>query len=195
MNTKKSNLPLFLKDNPQNSILILRHAHRKEHTQGSFGHDLELTEKGRQHSFCLGQLISNGPLIEIHTSPVLRCVQTAEEILKGANQKRQIVTSKILGDPGPFIADCKKAGPLFLERSIEEIAHALVNGRKLSGMRSLEEGARIFLNHIFQFKHFPCVMISHDIIICLLECFLLKSKNIKDHMPDFLEGFSMRMET
>ena len=194
MRVQKNTLASFLKENPQDSILILRHGHRQEHRAGSFGHDLELTEKGRAESFALGKLIPPHLLIEIHTSPVLRCVQTAGEILRGAHQNRQVTFSHILGDPGPFIDDCNKAGSLFLEHSMKEMAQMMMSGQTLPGMRSLKEGVSIFLDYVSQVKNFPCLMISHDIIICLLSCYFMKSKDVEYHMPDFLEGFSITLK-
>ena len=177
-----------------NIVKILRHGEREEHKKGSFGHDLQLTEKGRQEAFCLGQSMRDQLSFDIHTSPILRCVQTAEEILRGAGKGR-IILSNVLGDPGPFVTDCTRAGPVFLEKSVEEIAQALVNQETLPGLSSLEKGANIFLSYISQVNHFPCLMISHDIIICLLACFLSKSKDVKGYMPGFLEGFSIEVIT
>lgn len=174
-----------------NIIKILRHGEREKHKKGSFGHDLQLTEKGRQEAFALGQSMRDQIPFDIHTSPILRCVQTAEEILRGAGCKGRIILSSVLGDPGPFVTDCARAGPIFLEKSVEEIAEALVNQETLPGLSSLEKGADVFFNYLSQLQHFPCLMISHDIIICLLACFLAKSKDVKKHMPGFLEGFSV----
>lgn len=186
---KKHILPL-ISQNPK-TIIVIRHGHREAHKPGSFGNDLALTLKGRHASSGFGEIMLKTPIGEVHTSPVLRCVQTTEEFLKGASQKVDVVTSENLGNPGPFITDAIKAGPLFLQTPLRQIAQAIVSQKKLPGMRSLIEGGHLFLSYISQVKNFPCVMISHDIIICLLCCFLFESADVDKYTPDFLDGFGI----
>ncbi len=176
-------------------IVVIRHGHREKYKHQSFGNDVELTMEGKAASSTLGSAMKRVPLGEVHTSPLTRCVQTAQELLKGSGQKSNIISSKVLGDPGPFIIDPIQAGPLFLQHSLQDMALAIVKGEKLPGIRSLEEGGLLFLNYISQVKRFPCLMISHDIIICLLLCFFFKSKEVNNYMPDFLEGFTMNRES
>jgi hypothetical protein len=140
------------------SILVIRHGHREEHRSGSFGNELTLTEEGKQTSFAFGKYLENIPLGEIHTSPILRCVQTAEELLKGAHQELSLSSSTVLGDPGPFILDPERAGPVFTQRPLLEIAQAIAAGKTLPGIRSLEEGASLFLQHLVQ----ETLSLSHD---------------------------------
>lgn len=179
---------------PGKSLLLLRHGHREKHQKNSFGNELPLTLEGKQTSFSLGQSIGELIIGECHTSPLLRCVQTAEKILEGSNQNYEIKYSNVLGDPGPFISDPVEAGPLFLETPLESIAQAIVDHQKLPGMRTLEEGSHIFLRHVLQVDKFPCIMISHDIIISLLCCFFFKSDNAQEFMPNYLEGLSIIRE-
>lgn len=177
-----------------NSILVIRHGHREEKSPKTFGNDMVLTPEGREASALLGSSIAELKIGEVHTSPILRCVQTAEEVLKGANQQIPLFLSKALGDPGPFVLDPARAGPIFLEMPLQQIMQSLVEGRKLPGMPSLAEGGRLFLDFISQVKQFPCLMISHDIIICLLCCFFFESTNIEKYMPYFLQGFLMTID-
>ncbi|MDN3506740.1 MAG: histidine phosphatase family protein [Simkaniaceae bacterium] len=179
---------------PKKSLLLLRHGHREKTPKNSFGNELPLTLEGKQRAFSLGQTIRDLKIGECHTSPLLRCVQTAEKILEGSNQKIEIKNSKILGDPGPFISDPVEAGPLFLETPLESIAQAIVDNQKLPGMRTLEEGSHLFVRHVLQVGKLPCIMISHDIIISLLCCFFFKSHNAQKFMPNYLEGLSITRE-
>jgi|CXWL01.1.fsa_nt_gi hypothetical protein len=180
-------------DYTQQTVTVLRHSHRPTLDQNFFGNDLELTLKGKRAARILGRSFAQIPLGEVYTSPILRCVQTTEEFLKGAGQTSSIFMSKLLGDPGLFVADAKLAGPVFLENTIEKIALAIVNGQTLPGMRPLAEGGKLFLENILQIKCFPCLMITHDIVICLLCCFFFQSKDVQKYLPGFLEGFSMKI--
>lgn len=173
----------------------MRHGHRIEARQGSFGNDLALTLEGKKASENLGAQ-SKVLWGEVHTSPILRCVQTSEEILKGAHQTIPIMTTKVLGDPGPFIEDPEIAGPVFLEKPLLQIAQTLVDGKtRIPGMRSLEEGGKLFLEYVLKVKYFPCLMITHDIVICLLCCFFLESNEVHKYLPAFLEGFVLDVKT
>jgi broad specificity phosphatase PhoE len=172
------------------AVWLIRHAHRQPARAGSYGNEIALTEEGLKSAFSLGKQFSF--IEEIHSSPLLRCLQTAQEILKGTGgQRKTIFTSSYLGDPGPFIKDTQSSGPLFLERSIEEIAFSVVSGETLPGMYPLKEGAKRLMSYLKSAKQSPCFMISHDIVICLLCCFLFDSKDVAYYMPHFLEGIKI----
>jgi len=180
----------------RNAILVLRHGHRQEMERGSFGENLELTAEGRNAAQMLGSSLSAIPFGEIHASPILRCVQTAEAWLQGAEQDIKIYPSKVLGDPGPFISDAAQAGPLFLEHPLEHIAQLLADGMALPpGMRSMEEGAALFVTYALSVKRFPCLMITHDIVICLLCCYFFGSRDVQKYSPGFLQGFLMECDS
>lgn len=175
-------------------IAVIRHGHREPFQPRSFGNNLGLTAEGRESSFSLGANMAHISFGEMHTSPILRCLETTEEILKGLGKRVDIFKTQVLGDPGPFIEDPILAGPIFLEKSLSEIVQAIVNGERLPGMRSLQEGGYIFLKYLSQVKRFPCLMVSHDSLICLLCCFFFESKNVDVFMPNFLEGFFLSIE-
>ena len=63
--------------------LLLRHADREDIPQGSFGNEILLNEKGKQNAQSFGEKLAEIKVNRIFTSPVGRCVQTAEYITKG----------------------------------------------------------------------------------------------------------------
>jgi hypothetical protein len=195
MDSSISNQTLELLQQKRNLILVLRHGHRQEINQGSFGEKIELTSEGKITSQRLGRAFSTIPFGEIHSSPILRCVQTAEAWRQGSEQDIQIYLSTVLGDPGPFVSDTAQAGPFFLESSLEQIAQLLVNGNSLPGMRSIEDGAKLFVNYALSVKLFPCLMITHDIVICLLCCYFFGSCEVQKYLPGFLQGFLMDLDS
>ncbi len=180
----------------RNMIVILRHAHRFEIGREEFGNDETITLEGKKAAERLGSSLAGIPLGEVHTSPILRCVQTTEELLRGARQKIQINSSTMLGNPGPFVADSEEAGPIFLKNPLQEIAKNVVEGKKrIPGMRSLAEGGQLFLDYALKVKSFPCLMITHDIVICLLCCFFFTSMEVQKYFPGFLEGFALNIDS
>jgi len=129
---------------------------------------------------------------EVYSSPLIRCQETAEHFLKGAEQKLPINPSHLLGDPGPFVFDKKKAGAVFLKTTPFEIMQKLLNKEAVAGMRTLEEGGRLFVNFLKTLTLLPCLMISHDIIIALLYAYF--SKSSIPEFPDYLGGFCLNLD-
>lgn len=178
-----------------NEIIVIRHAHRMEAKLGSFGNESGLTTEGAQAALSLGQTMKNTKLGEVHTSPVFRCEQTANLILSGALQNPPVFYSQNLGNPGVFIENPAYAESAFLHFSPHQIAQKIADGETIPGMRSLTNGGECFLEYTLGVKKFPCLMITHDIIICLLCCFFFQSKEAAKYFPDFLKGFSLNTES
>lgn len=192
MNSFVSSQMFKMLQQKRNNILVLRHGHRQEINRGSFGEKLELTSEGKKIAQMLGRSLSTIPFGEIHVSPILRCIQTAEAWLHGSEQDIKICLSKVLGDPGPFVSNAAQAGSLFLENPLEHIAQMLVDGNtSLPGMRTIQDGAGLFVNYTLSVKRFPCLMITHDIVICLLCCYFFGSRDVQKYLPGFLQGFLM----
>ena len=90
-------------------LILVRHAERPEILSG-VGNDVHLTEHGIASSFEFGQSLKKRKVVSIKTSPVLRCVQTAEQIAMAVSfSKHEIQFCRQLGDPGIFIADADLA--------------------------------------------------------------------------------------
>lgn len=90
-------------------LLIVRHAERPQIEDGEVGNDLCLTEAGVQATRCFASTL--GPeIVAIQSSPILRCMQTAQLIAESHGYAREnIKTSHLLGDPGFSIADADLA--------------------------------------------------------------------------------------
>lgn len=173
-------------------VVILRHGHRQKIPTGTFGHDLTLTEKGKKASLLLGKQFADVRWGSVHSSPLIRCQETAEHFLKGAAQELPINLSPLLGDPGPFVFDKEKAGAVFLKTAPSKIMQKLLDRETVVGMRTLEEGGRLFADYLKTLTSFPCLMISHDIIIALLYAYFFKSNSRK--LPAYLDGFFLDMD-
>ncbi len=129
--------------------LVIRHAEREEIPTGTFGADVALTSNGVVSAFLFGNALRVCRRVNVTSSPVPRCVQTAEAILKGCGNDSSVQLDRTLGDPGPFVMYPEASGPLFLETDILDIVR-----RQLSdfvppiGMRSTADGVRMLLELI-----------------------------------------------
>ena len=172
--------------------LVIRHAEREDIPEGTFGHDVNLTAQGLQAAEQLGAALSEKRTINVVSSPVPRCMQTAKGILDGAGSSAEIITDRRLGDPGAFIVDPEIAGPLFLELPILEIARLqLQDETPLPGMRPTKEGAAILLDLVTKNLGGTGrldVFVTHDVILAVLVGSILGVTIEEAGWPDFLEG-------
>lgn len=172
-------------------ILILRHGERPSSPQGSFGHEISLTPQGKIDSERAGEKLQRIRWGEIHSSPILRCQETAHSFLKGTKQNTSIHLSSYLGDPGVFVAEPEVAGPHFLNKTNDQMIYALHSGEQIPGVRSIKEGCLLFIEYLKTIELFPCIMFSHDIIIALLKSYFF---NTSPQLPSFLDGFCISKE-
>ena len=172
--------------------LVIRHAEREDIPGGTFGHDVNLTAEGSQAAEQLGAALSSNRALSVLSSPVPRCVQTAQAILRGTGSTAQVLTDRHLGDPGAFIVDAEAAGPLFLELSIPEIARRqLQDELPLPGMHPTSEGVEILLElatNPLDKKGCLHVFITHDIILSVFVAALYGKYVDEIGWPDFLDG-------
>ena len=68
--------------------LVIRHAEREEIPTGTFGYHVALTDQGIAAAEQLGEALSAKRTITTVSSPVPRCVQTAEAILRAGGLSR-----------------------------------------------------------------------------------------------------------
>ena len=174
------------------AALVVRHAEREPIPAGTFGFDVPLTADGVAAAERLGAALATLREITVVSSPVPRCVQTAEAMLRGAHSPAATVaTDRRLGDPGPFIADPEASGPLFLELPIPEIARRqLEDAAPLPGMRPTSEGVDILLNmttkNLGESGRLN-VYVTHDVILAVLAASLLRLPPDATGWPGYLE--------
>ena len=172
--------------------LVIRHAEREDIPAGTFGHDVSLTGDGVAASERLGAALSERGAISVVSSPVPRCVQTAEAILRGAGSSTTATTDRRLGDPGPFVVEPNVSGPLFLELPISEIARRqLQDADPQPGMRPTAEGVEILLNlttgNLGEGGRLD-IFVTHDVILAVLVASIIGPPLEKVGWPGYLEG-------
>jgi len=149
--------------------LFIRHAHRYPIPAGEFGNDVELNEIGFDSSILLGESLRKLHVNAIYSSPVLRCVQTAESILKGLDKEIPIQKSFLLGDPGAFVHAVYLAGQSYLKLGFERCYFDFINHQSVEGNIYINEGSDILTTFLKNnaAKESINIYISHDMIVAL----------------------------
>ncbi|MBK7214694.1 MAG: histidine phosphatase family protein [Bacteroidales bacterium] len=177
--------------------IFLRHADRYKIPEGEFGNDIELNEMGFSRSVEFGKSISALKINRIFTSPVKRCIQTAEHIRKGLGKNIPIEITKILGDPGAFVEDDKLAAESFLSHGFEYCYESLLSQLPLPGNRNIIEGAEILTDFIEKSSENEGVnvFISHDMIVALYAYAAFKRKyELGENWVKYIDGLYIKHE-
>ena len=168
------------------------HAQREDISPGSFGEDVRLTQRGIKSAERLGELISERLPGRIVSSPIQRCIATAQAISRGAGWSAEVATDSRLGKHGPFVSEPEVSGRLFMEIGISEIVRRqLLDDQAPPGMRDTSEGVRILLD--FTSQGLGCggwvnIYVTHDAILAALVGWLFRLPVYQEGWPDFLDG-------
>ncbi len=184
----RDTLALASRDRPWS--LLLRHATRPPIPAGSFGNDLSITEEGRREAVDLGELL-RGRIRRLVTSPVLRCVETAEAIRCGGRASRQAATDQTLGDPGVWIEDGDAVGDAFLRDGPRGVVARQLAGDSISGMTPVDTGAARFMEMLVSDQGKPGeidIFVSHDAVIAPLLAIVLEVRDLAEIWPAYIEG-------
>ena len=172
--------------------IVMRHAEREEIPPGDFGVDVPLTERGIAEAKRMGSLLSARGVVCVTSSPVPRCVETAEAVLRGADSAGEATLDRRLGDPGPFVVDPAVAGALFLETDILDVVRRQLSGGKPpAGMRETSEGVNLLLdsaNDAMRSGSRLNILVTHDAILAVLVSHLYGVQIDEIVWPGYLDG-------
>lgn len=174
--------------------LLIRHSDRDKIPRGTFGNEILLNEKGKQNSLKFGESIAGLRLNKILTSPIKRCIQTAELIAKGYGKEIEIIETKALGDPGLHITDEKTAGQFFLHYGFDEMYNRFVNEIEIPGVLNASEFNRSFTNHLVEntTENGLTIFVTHDMLIAFYHYSLNKSIYKKENWIKYLSGLLLK---
>lgn len=174
------------------AALVMRHAQREDIPLGSFGRDISLTEQGVRSAERLGELLSTRRPGRVASSPIRRCLATAQAISRGAGWTTGVVTDWRLGEHGPFISEPEIAGRFFMDMgSAEVVRHQLHDDPPPPGLRETAEGVGLLLDFISEGLDRGgrvSVYITHDAILAALVGWLFKLPVYERGWPNFLDG-------
>jgi broad specificity phosphatase PhoE len=170
--------------------LLLRHADRDDIPQGSFGNEILLNEKGKQNAQSFGEKFAERKINKIFTSPIGRCVQTAEFITKGYGSSIEIIETIALGAPGLHITDEKDAGEFFMQHGFDEMYKRFIQGEIIPGIPNINELNNRITNYINEntTENGTTIFITHDMLIAFYHFSINKKVYTKDNWINYLTG-------
>lgn len=172
------------------SALIIRHSIREAIPDGQAGNNVPLTAEGRELARILGASIADR-LSTVTSSPIGRCKETAEHLLRGARCRMEVPTTKMLGDPGIFIADGQAAWTNFETLGVSGVMmHISRSQEALPGMNVPRAAAYDLLESMMEKCREPGlhVFITHDVILAGVIGQLMNAIETEVDLPGFLEG-------
>lgn len=170
--------------------VLLRHSVRPPFEPGDTGYSLSITAEGARLAFELGAML-RGRLRSLHSSPLPRCRQTAEQLAKGSEVALSATPDRLLGDPGAFVVNSEVAGRLWLERGHEWMMNRLVSQRDaLPGMARPDVAAKKLARHMLALAMEPGahVFVTHDSLVTATAAWWLGRSLTPEDWPEFLEG-------
>lgn len=175
----------------QSVAMLIRHSVRLDLPPGDAAYSLPITDKGSEIAEELGRHL--GPrLRRLYTSPLVRCVQTAEAMASGSELDRHIHHDRMLGDPGAFVLDGKRAWSNWQQRGHEGVMSHLVSADKpLPGMADPDSAARFLVHHMLAAcDGVPGIhaFVTHDSLITAAAARLLGEPLGTDDWPWYLEA-------
>ena len=188
----------LMEDGEHDAIkLVVRHAERPLFKGLRAPHGVSITEDGKREAERLGVLLrKHGLNLDgCASSPVPRCIQTAELIAIGNEFRGSLETSPSLGGSGLFMDDMEALEHTLDTCSIEEIIGSQLEGRKVPGMRDLKEGLKVFMGRVLsdRSKDFE-VFVSHDLFVCPAVHYLTETEYSSEGNTGFLEGFFIALK-
>lgn len=186
--TLVDNLATIPADRPV--ALLLRHSVRDPIPDGESGRELPLTDRGVELAQQLGEKLKRR-LASLHTSPVPRCVETAECLRDGAGVDSDIHPDRLLGDPGVFVEDRDLARKTFQKKDYWDIVAGLIAGEDLPGMRHGPSALRRLTGHMLEKVGRDSglhVFVTHDMFIASLVFTEFTEGVERELSPWFLDG-------
>ena len=175
--------------------VLLRHSVRGPLPRGDAGNAVPLTREGVRLARRLGAVLGDR-LHTLHTSPLPRCVQTAEALRSGAEVDVPIVSDRLLGDPGVYVVDARRAWSNWEVLGHEAVVQSLVSGRPtLPGIASPDPAACLLVRHMLAVAgDLPGLhlFITHDFVITVTVARLLEEPFGREDWPWYLEGAFFR---
>ncbi len=160
--------------------LLIRHAARKPITNPDMAFVVDLTVKGLRDSQVFGEALAGefNPGA-IYSSPVGRCIQTAEGIILGAKWQREVMIDERLTHP--YIRSAMHA--------ISISSNSLGLPNQIIRLFSLLCGSKgeLIKNRLNLFS-------THDTVIGTMLGYLLADPGAIRDLPEFLEGFFLWRE-
>ena len=180
------------------TLFVIRHAERPAIQDGTVGNELALTSNGVHETMRLAKSLPR-KILSIESSPILRCIQTAELIAEHHELPlTSIGRSNLLGDPGFIIDDADLAWTNWVEKGAETVNEHLLSGTSVwPGFRDLDEAVaqmrRSIEAMLTESEDGIHVWVTHDTIVATLASRLQKTPLTLKEWPDYLGGLTIQL--
>lgn len=152
--------------------LLTRHSVREQAASGFADYRLALTPEGVRMAEAWGECLDR-PVTRYYSSPVQRCVDTALAMKRGAaragltDPALSVEESALLVEPGSYVRDVNRAGPLFFQLGAVGFINLHLAGQA-EGVLSPGAGRAQLLKHFLATTPGVgelCVHVTHDTIL------------------------------
>lgn len=171
--------------------VLLRHSVRGDLPPGEVGNDVPITETGAQLAREFGILLRD-KLKSLHSSPILRCMQTAEAIRDGASFRSPVERDRYLGDPSIFVLNGQVAWSNWERLGHEGVMrHLASEAAALPGMARPGRAARFLVQHMLAMRQDEPgfhVFVTHDTVVTATVAQFINTPLGPCDWPRFLEG-------
>ena len=175
--------------------VLLRHSVRDPLPRGDAGNAVPLTQDGVRLALHLGTVLGSR-LRTLHTSPLPRCVQTAEALRSGAGVDVPIIFDHLLGGAGVYVVNARRAWSNWDALGHEAVVQSLVSGSPaLPGMADPDPAARFLVRHMLATageRRGLHLFITHDLVLTVTAARLLGESLGREDWPWYLEGAFFR---
>ena len=160
---------------PKNGLLLLRHGTIMDHVFPRIEEPLS-TDGEKLVRRIAEQWNSSESPSSLFSSPLQRCVQTAEILSQRSNWFQTVTQSNLLGGHGAYVTDSKILGSQLSKLSESGRRNLFIShmkGEKIDGMRSLREGSEMILDTLYPSSNNEFTLaVSHETIITALGAYL-----------------------
>ncbi len=171
-------------------VLLMRHAARGPLPADNAAGDVPILPEGAVAARALGRTIG-ARLTTLRTSPMLRCVQTADALRAGSERMIEPVEDKALGSPGLFVTDVAVAWKNWDRLGHEAVMAGMIAGRQLPGMAAPKDAARRLVAHAIEVGGATAgvhVLVTHDSLLAATVAHTLGILLPRPEWPAFLEA-------
>ena len=183
-------------------IFLMRHSARGVLPKDGTGDTIPLTEDGIVLGTRFGEILQKVlgvQVVSMHSSPVLRCRQTADALMEGLKYKIAVDITPNLTLPGPFILDLKTALATWHVLGGEEVLHRMSSEipGDLPGMPPMDSAVKSFVRWMFSTVGNQAgihMFITHDSIVLPVAAQIAGVSLGMEDWPAFLDGVLMWKE-
>lgn len=180
-------------------LLLIRHAERPDIPVNTVGNEVLLTDKGKEDTRVFARSISD-PVVSIQSSPIGRCMQTAEIIadVVGFDQGN-VVTNRDLGDPGFIISDGAVAWTHWQEKGHETVNEYLLSGsERWEGFKDLDHAVKHFdtsiRKQLSEQSDGVHIWITHDTVLATYASRIMPGRLKIKQWPKYLDYISLELK-